>query len=80
MNTKEFKKGIWNEVVNLRDFVTKNITPYHGTYQFLVGPSEKTQKLWETCKQATKEERANNGVRSIDTETISFGSIPAVSA
>ncbi|MBP8793478.1 MAG: formate C-acetyltransferase [Lutibacter sp.] len=71
MNTKEFKKGIWNEVVNLRDFVTKNITPYHGTYQFLVGPSEKTQKLWETCKQATKEERANNGVRSIDTETIS---------
>lgn len=71
MNSKEFNKGIWNEVINLRDFVTKNITPYHGTYQFLVGPSEKTQKLWDACKEATKEERANNGVRSVDTEIIS---------
>lgn len=71
MKTKNFKDGIWNSTINLRDFVTKNITPYHGTYHFLVGPSEKTQKLWDICKAATKEERANNGVRSVDTEIIS---------
>ncbi|WP_298367378.1 formate C-acetyltransferase [uncultured Lutibacter sp.] len=71
MIAEKFKKGIWNNVINLRDFVTKNVTPYHGTHDFLVGPSEKTQKLWEVCKEATKEERANNGVRSVDTEIVS---------
>lgn len=71
MKTKKFNEGIWNETINLRDFVTRNITPYHGTYSFLVGPSEKTLKLWEICKEGTKEERQRNGVRSVDTEVIS---------
>ena len=71
MEVKEFKNGIWTESVNVRDFVVNNITPYHGTSEFLVGPSAKTQKLWDVCKEATKEERQNNGVRSVDTETIS---------
>ncbi|WP_372757627.1 formate C-acetyltransferase [Mariniflexile sp.] len=71
MKTKTFNPGIWTETINLRDFVTKNITPYHGTYDFLVGPSEKTLKLWEICKQATKEERQRNGVRSVDTDVVS---------
>ncbi|WP_298534682.1 formate C-acetyltransferase [uncultured Algibacter sp.] len=71
MEVKEFKNGIWTKEVNVRDFVINNITPYHGTHEFLVGPSDKTEKLWEVCKQATQEERKNNGVRSVDTETIS---------
>ena len=71
MKTKIFNTGIWNEVINLRDFVTKNITPYHGTNEFLVGPSEKTKKLWEICKQGAKEERQRNGVRSVDTDVVS---------
>lgn len=71
MEVKEFKNGIWTESVNVRDFVINNITPYLGTHEFLVGPSEKTQKLWNVCKKATKEERQNNGVRSVDTEIIS---------
>ncbi|GAA3614307.1 formate C-acetyltransferase [Flavivirga amylovorans] len=71
MEVKQFNYGIWTEKVNVRDFVINNITPYHGTSEFLVGPSEKTQKLWDVCKDATKEERQNNGVRSVDTETVS---------
>ncbi|MFD1162832.1 formate C-acetyltransferase [Hwangdonia seohaensis] len=71
MEVKQFKNGIWTEKVNVRNFVINNITPYHGTHEFLVGPSAKTQKLWEVCKAATKEERQNNGVRCVDTETIS---------
>ncbi|NMH86711.1 formate C-acetyltransferase [Flavivirga algicola] len=71
MEVKQFNYGIWTEKVDVRDFVINNITPYYGTSEFLVGPSARTQKLWEVCKQATKEERQNNGVRSIDTETIS---------
>ena len=71
MEVKEFKSGLWTKQVNVRDFVSKNITPYHGTDAFLVGPSAKTQKLWDLCKAATKAERKNNGVLSIDTETVS---------
>ncbi|MBC3759369.1 formate C-acetyltransferase [Hyunsoonleella sp. SJ7] len=71
MEVKQFKPGVWTKKVNVRDFVLNNITPYHGTHEFLVGPSARTEKLWELCKQATKEERQNNGVRSVDTEIVS---------
>ncbi len=71
MKTTTFKTGIWNKTINLRDFVTQNITPYHGTHDFLEGASEKTLKLWEICKQGTKEERQRNGVRSVDTDVVS---------
>ena len=71
MNKVSFKNGVWKETINVRDFVINNITPYTGTHDFLVGPSEKTNKLWDICKDATQEERERNGVRSIDTETIS---------
>ncbi|WP_194767180.1 formate C-acetyltransferase [Tamlana sp. I1] len=71
MEVKQFKNGIWTEKINVRDFVFQNITPYHGTHEFLVGPSEKTNKLWEVCKVATQEERQRNGVRAVDTEVIS---------
>lgn len=71
MEVKNFKNGIWTEKVSVKDFVINNITPYHGTHEFLVGPSERTQKLWEICKEATKVERKNNGVKALDTETIS---------
>lgn len=71
MKVLEFKNGIWDKEINVRDFVIQNITPYYGNHVFLVGPSQKTQKLWDICKSAVKEERQNNGVRSVDTETIS---------
>ena len=57
MEVKQFKSGVWTEKVNVRDFVINNITPYHGTHDFLVGPSARTEKLWDICKEATQEER-----------------------
>ncbi|MBK3515707.1 formate C-acetyltransferase [Carboxylicivirga marina] len=66
-----FVKGSWNEQVNVRDFVQKNITPFDGDSSFLSGATERTKKLWDICLEAIKEERANNGVRSIDTEAVS---------
>lgn len=68
---KEFETGVWNNSIDVRDFVLKNITPYHGDDQFLVGPSAKTEKLWDICKDAMQVERKNNGVHSVDTDTIS---------
>ena len=66
-----FKNGNWNEQIDVRDFVTRNITPYDGDGSFLCGPTETTKKLWQICLDAIKEERANNGVRSIDNQTVS---------
>ncbi len=72
MSSQGFKSGVWEQEINVRDFVLKNITPYEGDDSFLVGPSAKTQKLWDVCKEALKEERENNGVREIDTKTVSM--------
>ncbi|MEI6865119.1 formate C-acetyltransferase [Flavicella sp.] len=71
MKVIEFKSGIWDKEIKVKDFVSKNISPYFGNHDFLVGPSTKTQKLWDICKAAIQEERSNNGLRSVDTETIS---------
>jgi formate C-acetyltransferase len=71
MEVKEFINGQWTTAINVRDFVFQNITPYYGDETFLEGPTSKTRALWEICKKAMLEERANNGVRSIDTDTIS---------
>lgn len=71
MKQASLKTGISNDKINVKDFVFNNVTPYHGTEEFLVGPSAKTEALWEICKEASKEERDRNGVRSVDTVTIS---------
>ncbi len=71
MVKEQIKDGIWTKEVNVRNFILSHIRPYHGTADFLVGPSARTKKLWEACKAAMQEERENNGVRAIDTETIS---------
>ena len=71
MEVKEFIGGPWTKTVNVRDFVFKNLTPYEGSASFLVGPTKRTEDLWDICLKAMEEERAKNGVRSLDTDTIS---------
>ena len=67
----DFKQGKWNESIDVRDFVEKNITPYEGDASFLAGPTERTTKIWNICKEALKQEINNNGVLEIDNKTIS---------
>ena len=68
---KTFIDGLWSKEINVSDFVSKNITPYTGDASFLQGPTERTKKVWEICLKALEEERANNGVRSLDPHTVS---------
>ena len=68
---KNFADGIWSKEVNVRDFVMRNITPYDGDASFLAGPTERTKRIWSVCIAALAQERANNGVRSIDNKTVS---------
>ncbi|MGL5980186.1 MAG: formate C-acetyltransferase [Phocaeicola sp.] len=69
--TNRFKDGVWSKEINVANFVHDNITPYTGNASFLVGPTERTMKIWNKCLEALKEEQANNGVRSLDSTTIS---------
>ncbi len=71
VNKTEFVPGKWNESIDVRDFIINNISPYNGTADFLEGPTPRTERLFKICQKAEQEERANNGVRSIDTATIS---------
>jgi formate C-acetyltransferase len=69
--TLYFKTGNWNNAIDVYDFVLQNITPYVGDQSFLVGPSERTKKLWDVCKENLLEERKRNGILAIDTDVIS---------
>ena len=66
-----FKEGHWKYEINVTDFVKTNITPYEGDASFLTGPTERTKAVWNKCLEALAEERANNGVRSLDPSTVS---------
>lgn len=42
---RDFKAGIWQEKINVRDFIQKNHEPYYGDDSFLEGASDRTKKL-----------------------------------
>ena len=42
-----FRTGEWRHVVNVRNFIQKNYTPYTGNEEFLADTTEKTKKVWE---------------------------------
>lgn len=67
----EFKPGIWKKMVDVRDFIACNVTPYDGDESFLVPPTHRTQALWNKVAALMKEERDRGGVYDIDTHTIS---------
>ncbi len=67
----EFKKGIWNKEINVRDFIINNYTPYDGDDSFLETPTENTIMLWDKLKKQMEIERERNGVYDVDEKTIS---------
>ncbi|MDF2924938.1 MAG: pflB [Paenibacillaceae bacterium] len=66
-----FNKGKWMTQVDLPDFLEKNLSPYEGNGDFLVGPTEQTRRLWEMIQKLSREEREKGGVLDIDVNTIS---------
>lgn len=61
-----FKGQLWQREINVRDFIQENYTPYSGDESFLVGPTEKTKKVWNKLTEMFKVER-EKGI--YDTET-----------
>lgn len=66
-----FKPGKWQEKVDVRDFILKNVTPYEGDESFLEGPTEATTNLWEQVMELNKKEREAGGILDADTKVVS---------
>ena len=66
-----FKSGYWEDTIDVRDFIQKNYTPYEGDDSFLVGPTKKTQKLWQEVLDLYEKERKAGGVLAISNDIAS---------
>ncbi len=66
-----FEGRLWKEEINVRQFIQDNYTPYDGDENFLVGPTEATDKLWGALQKLQKEERAKGGVLDMETKVVS---------
>ena len=65
-----FRTGEWRHLVNLRNFIQKNYTPYTGDAGFLAPASERTKKVWEKAHALIIEE-VEKGIIGVETRTVS---------
>ncbi|MFR8002037.1 MAG: formate C-acetyltransferase [Hydrogeniiclostridium sp.] len=65
----EFTPGIWQEEIDVRDFIQKNYTPYDGNEEFLMPATERTLSLREKLDELLQKERENGGAYKVDTRT-----------
>ena len=67
---KGFRTGEWRHLVNVRNFIQKNYTPYEGDDSFLAPISPKTAKVWEKAEALILEE-IKKGIIDVETDVVS---------
>lgn len=78
---KGFKTGrLWQDEVNVREFIQLNYTPYDGDASFLAEPTAATNKLFDELQRLQKEEhnktskgldgKERSGVLDLDTDIV----------
>ena len=76
-----FKTGrLWQDEVNVREFIQLNYTPYDGDSKFLAGPTKATQELFDELQRLQKAEynkkstgldgKERGGVLDLDTDIV----------
>lgn len=65
-----FKGELWKEHIDVRDFIQKNYTLYEGDDSFLVGKTDKTNKVWDKAHALIVEE-IKKGIIDVETNEIS---------
>ena len=70
-NWNGFVAGVWQDEINVRDFIQKNYKPYEGDDSFLAGATERTNALMKKLQNLFSLERQYGGVLDIDTATVS---------
>ncbi len=66
-----FKDGLWQDEINVRDFIQNNYKEYTGDASFLAGATERTNELMVRVNALFALERAQGGVLDIDVDTVS---------
>ena len=62
-----FKPGVWQEEINVSDFIKNNYTEYVGDDRFLEVPTEATNELWSELSEMFKIER-QKGIYDAETK------------
>ncbi len=70
-NYEGFNKGVWQDEINVRDFIQTNYTEYKGDGAFLCGATQRTKALMDKLNQLFEQERRYGGVLEVDTVTVS---------
>ena len=66
----DFKNGLWQEKIDVDNFIETNYKEYKGDESFLSGSTDKTKKVWNKCLDLLKLE-LKNGVLDIDVDNMS---------
>ncbi|MDO4419204.1 MAG: formate C-acetyltransferase [Ruminococcus sp.] len=66
-----FNKGVWQDEINVRDFIQTNYTEYTGDAEFLSSATPRTEALMKKLQGLFALERQFGGVLDIDTATVS---------
>ncbi len=70
-NWNGFKKHLWQDEINVRDFIQVNYKEYTGDGAFLAKATERTDNMMKKVNDLFKLERQQGGVLDIDTATVS---------
>ena len=70
-NWNGFTGGVWQDEINVRDFIQNNYHEYTGDDSFLSGATPRTQALMKRVEGLFALERQFGGVLDIDTATVS---------
>ena len=70
-NWNGFKTGVWQNEINVRDFIQTNYKEYTGDAGFLTGATQRTSDLMKKVQALFSLERQFGGVLDIDTATVS---------
>ncbi len=71
VNWNGFVKGVWQDEINVRDFIQANYKEYTGDDSFLAAATPRTNALMKKLQQLFVIERQFGGVLDIDTATVS---------
>ncbi len=67
---KGFHTGEWRHLVNVRNFIQKNYTPYAGDERFLAPTTLRTDAVWGKAHELILEE-LRKGILDVETGTVS---------
>ncbi len=70
-NWNGFKNGVWQNEINVRDFIQQNYKEYTGDSSFLAGATPRTEAMMKKLQSLFTLERQYGGVLDIDTATVS---------